>query len=285
MTQASRFERIGILGTGRVARALALGLAPWSARPLMVWGRSTDRVRALGGEAAPDMARLAQTCDVIALAVSDDALDGVAAQLAARWPQNGAGFVFHVSGRSGLSPLEPLAQRGAQTAAIHPVMTFTGDAAAELRRMAGARFAVTAAHPDAAATAHRLVAALGGVAVDVADAQRPLYHAALCHAANHLVTLMAGSMEALERAGVADGAALLAPLVRAALENSLTMGFGALSGPLLRADSATIEGHLAAMERDCPDLLGTYRAMGADTLDRLEKDGKAIAPAMRALLS
>lgn len=284
MTQAPRFDRIGILGTGRVARALALGLAPWSARPLMIWGRSPDRARELGGEALADMARLAQGCDVIALAVSDDALDGVAAQLAARWPENGAGFVFHVSGRSGLLPLEPLARRGARTAAIHPAMTFTGDAAAELRRMAGARFAVTAAHGDATATAHRLVAALGGVAVDVADAQRPLYHAALCHAANHLVTLMAGSMAALERAGIADGAALLAPLVRAALENSLTMGFGALSGPLLRADSATIEGHLAAMARDCPDLLGAYCAMGSATLDRLEQGGKAIPPALRGLL-
>lgn len=284
MTKRLRFHRIGIVGTGRVARALALGLAEWSNLPPLVWGRSRERAGQMGGEAAQSMAQLARACDVIALAVSDDALDGVAAELAAVWPDGGTGFVFHVSGRSGLAPLEALALRGGRTAAIHPAMTFTGDAPAELRRMAGARFAVTAAEPETAAIAHRLVAALGGVAVDVAEAQRPLYHAALCHAANHLVTLMAGSLGALERAGVADGAALLGPLVRAALENSLTMGFGALSGPLLRGDSATIGGHLSALERECPELLGAYRAMGSATLDQLEQRGRDVAPALRAML-
>lgn len=284
MTKAPRFHRIGIVGTGRVARALALGLADWSDLPLLVWGRSREQAEQLGGEAAQNMAQLAEVCDVIALAVSDDALNSVAGELAAVWPEHGAGFVFHVSGRSGLASLEVLALRGAKTAAIHPAMTFTGDPAAELRRMAGARFAVTAAQVETAVIAHRLVAALGGVAVDIAEAQRPLYHAALCHAANHLVTLMAGSMEALANAGVADGAALLAPLVRAALENSLTMGFGALSGPLLRGDSETISGHLTALERDCPGLLGPYRAMGSATLDALEHGGREVAADLRAML-
>ena len=284
MTKTPRFHRIGIVGTGRVARALALGLAEWSDLPLLVWGRARERAEQLGGEAAQSMAQLAQACDVIALAVSDDALNSVAGELAAVWPEHSAGFVFHVSGRSGLAPLEVLALRGAKTAAIHPAMTFTGDPAAELRRMAGARFAVTAAEAETVAIAHRLVAALGGMAVDIAEAQRPLYHAALCHAANHLVTLMAGSMEALARAGVADGSALLAPLVRAALENSLSMGFGALSGPLLRTDTETIGGHLAALKRDCPELLAAYRAMGNATLDRLERGGKEVAPPLRAIL-
>ncbi|NOW48246.1 putative short-subunit dehydrogenase-like oxidoreductase (DUF2520 family) [Novosphingobium sp. SG751A] len=273
MTQTPRFHRIGILGTGRVARALALGLTEWSELPLMVWGRLREHVGRMGGEEAQSVAQLAEDCDVIALAVSDDALNSVTAELAAVWPENGAGFVFHVSGRSGLASLEPLALRGARTAAIHPAMTFTGDAPAELRRMAGARFAVTTAERDAAAIAHRLVAALGGVAVDIAEAQRPLYHAALCHAANHLVTLMAGSMDALAFAGVDDGAALLAPLVRAALDNSLAMGFDALSGPLLRGDGETIGGHITALERDCPEMLPAYRAMARATLDKLERVG------------
>ncbi|MBB3953742.1 Rossmann-like and DUF2520 domain-containing protein [Novosphingobium sediminicola] len=273
MTQTPHFHRIGILGTGRVARALALGLAEWSGLPLMVWGRSRERAGQMGGEAAQSLAQMAEACDVIALAVSDDALSSVTAELAAVWPEDGEGFVFHVSGRSGLAPLEPLALRGAKAAAIHPAMTFTGDAPAELRRMAGARFAVTTAQADTAAIAHRLVAALGGVAVDIAEAQRPLYHAALCHAANHLVTLMAGSMDALVCAGVADGAALLAPLVRAALDNSLAMGFDALSGPLLRGDIETISGHITALERDCPELLPAYRGMAGATLDKLERVG------------
>lgn len=289
MTQKVCLGRIGIWGTGRVGSALAQGLAGNSAGPLTIWGRKAERAQALarqaGGQAAQSPAELAKACDVIALAVADDALEPVAEALAALLPPSAAPFVFHVSGRSGLAPLAPLALRGAQVAAIHPAMTFTGDPAGEVQRMAGARFAITAAQAESAALAHRLVRALGGVAVDVAEAQRPLYHAALCHAANHLVTLMAGSLEALACAGVEDGAALLAPLVRAALENSLAMGLDALSGPLLRGDNQTLAGHMVALERDCPTLRPAYQAMAEATLDALERRGAPPSPAMRQAIA
>jgi predicted short-subunit dehydrogenase-like oxidoreductase (DUF2520 family) len=279
MPESPAFRQIGLVGAGRVASALALGLAPHGARPALVLGRG----QIAGTGAARDAADLLARCDTIGLAVSDDALDGVVADLAAAMGAK-APFVFHVSGRSGVGVLAPLADRGAQTAAIHPVMTFTGDPAAEVARMVGARFAVTGADAASTALARRIVACLGGVAVDVAEAHRALYHAALCHAANHLVTLLAGSSEALARAGVDDPAALLAPLVRAALNNSLDRGFAALSGPLLRGDGRTIANHLAALARDCPDLLPAYRAMALATLDQLDRTGALPDPALRATI-
>jgi predicted short-subunit dehydrogenase-like oxidoreductase (DUF2520 family) len=219
---------------------------------------------------APRLADLARHCDVIAIAVSDDAVASVAADLAATMDGSQAPpFVFHVSGRSGAAILDSLRTAGALTAAIHPAMTFTGDPPAEVRRMAGARFAVTGSTPQAGVIARHIVERLGGIAIDIAEERRPLYHAGLCHASNHLVTLMAGASRALQEAGVADPAALLAPLVRAALENSLERGFAALSGPLLRGDDHTVEGHLDALAAACPDLLPAYRAMALATLDTL----------------
>ncbi|ANI79077.1 hypothetical protein EP837_02682 [Sphingobium sp. EP60837] len=93
---------------------------------------------------------------------------------------------------------------------------------------------------------------LGGVSVDIVEEYRPLSHAALCHGANHLVTLIAGSCEALAAAGVNDPASLLAPLARAALENSLAKGMAGLSGPLLRGDEESIAGHIAALRKGYP---------------------------------
>ena len=187
MVAGVRYRRVGIAGTGRVARALALALAPRSAAPVLLWGRSPGRARdaaaETGGAAAAACAELAEGCDLIIIAVADDAIAPVVADLARGLPPGADPFVCHVSGRSGAALLDPLGERGAAIAAVHPVMTFTGDPGQEVARMAGARFAITAPDREALAEARALVAMLGGVAVEIAEAQRPLYHAALCHAA------------------------------------------------------------------------------------------------------
>lgn len=278
------FQQFGIVGSGRVARAFALGFAPHSATPPLLWGRSSEHVRTavsgIGGAAAQDLSQILARCDAVAIAVSDDALADVVADMAALVPAGHTPFVFHVSGRSGAAVLAPLRASGASTAAIHPAMTFTGDPESEVRRMAGARFAITGSAPDATAWAHETVSLLGGVAVEIAEERRALYHAALCHASNHLVTLIAGASDALSDAGIDDPAALLAPLVRAALENSLAQGFAGLSGPLLRGDHRTIGGHLDALGAFSPDLLPAYRAMARATLDELERRGRDIPAEM-----
>ncbi len=283
------YRQIGIVGTGRVAQALALSLGAHSEAPVMLWGRSPGRLenaveRAGRAAAAERLETLVGACDLIGIAVSDDALAPLAAAMVAAVPAGRAPFIFHVSGRSGAALLEPLRGLGALTAAIHPVMTFTGDPPTEVERMAGARFAVTGSSAAAKSVARDVVRRLGGVAVDIAEAHRPLYHAALCHAANHLVTLLEGSFEALRSAGVDEPAGLLAPLVRAALENSLANGFAALSGPLLRGDEESIAGHLDALGEGAPQVLPPYRAMALATLDAMERSGMRVAPAMRARL-
>ena len=77
----------------------------------------------------------------------------------------------------------------------------------------------------------------------VPEAQRALYHVALAHGANHLVTLVSQSMELLRQAGSDDPASVLRPLLTAALENSLSYGDAALTGPIVRGD---------LRDRDCP---------------------------------
>lgn len=289
MADAQPYRQIGIAGTGRVAGAIGLALAGHSVNPLQVWGRDPAKATALAGSigrahATTHLASIGEACDLIVLAVSDDALQPSIHDLAAVASAESS-FIFHVSGRSGAAILEPLHVKGWRTAAVHPAMTFTGDPQAEVRQMIGARFAVTGSTLRAGAEARAIVAFLGGVPVDISEAHRPLYHAALCHGANHLVTLIAGAVDALSAAGVDDPAALLAPLVRAALENGLGKGMAGMSGPLLRGDAATIGGHVSALRRDCPALLPPYRAMALATLDALEQaNGSAPSGACRSLL-
>ncbi|WP_339709685.1 DUF2520 domain-containing protein [uncultured Sphingosinicella sp.] len=267
--------RVGIVGTGRVARALALGLGVRSSATPMMWGRTPAHLPEGGGVlAVRSLEEVAEQCDVIAIAVSDDALLQVVDAFAGAQFRPGA-LAFHVSGGSGTAILEPLRIRGVRTAAVHPVMTFTGNADIEVQRMAGACFAITAPDGDTMRQARTIVKALGGIAVEIAEDRRTLYHAALSHAANHLVTLLAGATRALHAAGIEHPESLVAPLVRASLENSIAKGFDALSGPLLRGDVNMVRGHLAALANDCPEVLPAYRAMALSTIDELERRNKA----------
>jgi predicted short-subunit dehydrogenase-like oxidoreductase (DUF2520 family) len=268
------YRQIGIIGTGRVASAIGTALARHCDDPLVVWGRDGGNASAAAAaigraRTAPAIEEMARICDLLILAVSDDALEACVGALAAAGAP-ASGFVCHMSGKSGAALLHPLEVQGWRTAAIHPAMTFTGNPQAEIRQMSGAHFVVTCGSQEALDEARLIVAMLGGVAVSIAEAHRPLYHAALCHGANHLVTLITGACEALGRAGAEDPAGLLAPLARAAMENALSRGIAGLSGPLLRGDAGTIEGHIAALDADCPSLAPAYRAMGLATLDALE---------------
>ena len=290
MYPAPSYRRIGIVGSGRVAQAMAWALHPRSSDPLLVWGRDPERRDRLvasvdRARAAPDLQSIGSACDCILIAVADDAIPDLVDRLSGYIPHAATPFILHMSGRSGAGILAPLEQQGALTAAVHPAMTFTGAAAQEVARMVGARFVITAATPMATLASERLVGLLGGIPEHVEEAKRALYHAALCHAANHLVTLVAGSCDALRTAGVADPASLLAPLVRAALDNVLDRGMAGLSGPLLRGDEGSIHRHLSAIAVDSPQLLPPYRAMATATLDALEGGGATIPTGLRRILA
>jgi predicted short-subunit dehydrogenase-like oxidoreductase (DUF2520 family) len=240
---------VAVIGAGRVGAVLAAALR-----------RAGHRIVAAAGSRAaellPDVplltpAEVARTgADLLLLAVPDDVLTVVAAGLA----PTGGQAVAHTSGAHGLDV--PHA-----TLALHPAMTFTGTAA-DLDRLPGVAWGVTARDRALAA---RLVADLGGVPEWIGDDARPLYHAALAHGANHLVTLVNEAADLLRAAGVADPATVLRPLLTAALDNALRLGDAALTGPVSRADTGTVARHLAVLP---PASRPAYRTLAHRTAER-----------------
>ena len=112
------------------------------------------------------------------------------------------------------------------------------------------------------------------------EADRTLYHAALAHGANHIVTLVAQSMDLLRQAGANDPAAVLRPLLGAALTNALDFGDAALTGPVARGDVTTIRAHVDAFaEAGTPAATrDAYSSLARATAARAEADGR-LAPA------
>jgi len=208
------------------------------------------------------------------LTVPDDMVANVSSMLAASGAIRPGQFLVHTSGRHGLAVLADATAVGARPMAIHPAMTFTGTAV-DFDRLAGCAFGVTAG-PDERVVAQSLVADLGGHAMWIAEEHRTLYHAGLAHGANHLVTLLSEAMEMLTAAGVEDPAATLRPLLAAAVENALTLGDFALTGPIVRGDANTVRDHLADLAANAPHTLPSYVAMARATLSRVVTDGRVL---------
>jgi predicted short-subunit dehydrogenase-like oxidoreductase (DUF2520 family) len=202
-------------------------------------------------------------------------LSNVVTMLAAAGAIREGQYVAHTSGRHGLSVLQPAADVGAHVLALHPAMTFTGTAL-DLPRLPGCSFGVTADEPATVELAETLVADLGGQLVRVPEEKRTLYHAGLAHGANHLVTLVSQAMELLRESGATDPAATLRPLLTAALDNALTMGDDALTGPIVRGDVETVRSHLDAISRTQPGTLPSYVAMARATANTAVLDGRLL---------
>jgi predicted short-subunit dehydrogenase-like oxidoreductase (DUF2520 family) len=77
---------------------------------------------------------------------------------------------------------------------------------------------------------------------------------------------------------------VLAPLLRAALENTLRLGDNALTGPVARGDAGTIARHIAVLGETSPDSLAAYRVLARRTADRAIASGRLRAVEAEALL-
>lgn len=282
---------VGLVSAGRVGTAIGAALERRGhvvAAAVARSGRSRDLVaRHLPEARITDPVAVAGAAELLILAVPDSALPGVVAELASARAFRPGHIVVHVAGAVGTDVLRPAADAGAVVVAAHPAMTFTGGDS-DVDRMEGCSWALTSPDEVGLVVGQMLVMETGGLPVTVAESHRALYHAALAHGANHLVTLVNDAAEALAASfsvrpgggvegdpdGVlgSDAEALarraLAPLLHAALDNALSSGDTALTGPVMRGDAVTVSRHLDALEDVGGGIVAGYRALALRTADR-----------------
>lgn len=274
---------VGVVGAGRVGAVLAAALRDAGHPVAAVAGESAaSRTRIetlLPGVRIDKPTAVAKACDLLLLTVPDDSLDNVVRMLVASGAIRSGQYVVHTSGRHGLDVLEPATSVGARGVALHPAMTFTGTDV-DLGRLAGCVYGVSAGVAERP-LAEALVSELHGSMVWIAPDHRALYHAALAHGANHLVTLVSQAMEMLRQAGSTDPASTLRPLLGAALDNALAYGDAALTGPIVRGDVETVREHLRTMAAAArtegglaASTVESYVAMARATADHAVSDGR-----------
>lgn len=268
--------RVGVVGAGRVGAVLGAALAAAGHRVVAVSAvseASLERAATL----LPDVPvhpveEVVAAADLVLLAVPDDALTDLVAGLATTKVWRSGQIAAHTSGAHGLAPFAPAVDQGVIPLALHPAMTFTGTSL-DLARLHEACFGITTPEP-LRAVAEALVMEMGGEPVWVPEASRPLYHAALAHGSNHLVTLVAQTREILAEAGVEHGERLLRPLLQASLDNALASGDSALTGPVARGDAGTVATHLRVLDALAPDIRPAYAAHATATARRALRTGR-----------
>jgi predicted short-subunit dehydrogenase-like oxidoreductase (DUF2520 family) len=270
--------RVGVVGAGRVGAVLAAALRAAGHDVVAVAGESAaSRTRIetlLPGVRVDKPSAVARACDLLLLTVPDDMLGNVVAMLSASGAIRPGQRLVHTSGKHGLAVLQPAADLGAEVLALHPAMTFTGTDV-DLARLPGCVYGVTATEATEQ-LARDLVADLGGSIVWVAEEHRTLYHAGLAHGANHLVTRVTQAMDLLRASGAEDPAGTLRPLLTAALDNALSYGGAALTGPIVRGDVETVRAHLADIAVSAPETLESYVVMARATANRAVLDGRLL---------
>jgi predicted short-subunit dehydrogenase-like oxidoreductase (DUF2520 family) len=222
--------RVAIVGAGRLGTAIATALR----------GNHDFELTGPLGRGAD-----AAGSDVALLCVPDREISTAAASLT-------AGLVAgHCSGATGLEPLAPH-----DSFSLHPLMTVSAAGA----DFAGATAAIDASSSRALEIARSIAEALQMNSLHVRPEDRVAYHAAASIASNFLITLEAAAERLAATAGV--GREALAPLVRASVENWVTLGpERALTGPVARGDEATVSRQRDAVAQRTPELTPLFDAL------------------------
>ncbi|WP_308286200.1 Rossmann-like and DUF2520 domain-containing protein [Actinomycetospora soli] len=273
---------VGVVSAGRVGSVMGAALA--AAGHTVVAASAVSRASRARAEALlpgaeilpPD--EVVRNADLAVLAVPDDVLPGLVRGLAAAGCLRPGQILVHTCGSHGVGVLGPAAEHDVLPIALHPAMTITGRPE-DVTRLAGACIGVTASDTpteDAEAAwlvGEALVVEIGAEPVRIPEAMRPLYHAALAHGANHLVTLVREAADLLRDAGIEPAERVLAPLLSAALDNALRLGDRALTGPVARGDAGTVATHLRHLDARAPESAELYRALARRTAERAHAGG------------
>jgi predicted short-subunit dehydrogenase-like oxidoreductase (DUF2520 family) len=278
--------KVGIISAGRVGTALGVALER-AEHVVVACSAISHASRQRAARRLPDTPvdspqEVAAAAELLLLAVPDSELAGLVSGLAATSAVRPGAIVVHTSGANGIGILAPLTELGCIPLAIHPAMTFTGSDE-DISRLPDTCFGITAADDVGYAIGQSLVLEMGGEPFCVREEARVLYHAALAHAGNHIVAVLADALDAL-RAALGGGGLLgqqtvdeqpgglaeriVGPLARAALENTLQRGQAALTGPVARGDAAAVADHLRALEQVDPELAQAYRVNALRTAQR-----------------
>lgn len=256
----SRYFNIGIVGSGKVARTLALAfenaghkvLACYSAHPVHA-RKLSEMLYNCTVLQEPDFSDL--PLHLVLLMVSDDALlylpndITVQAQTA-------------VAHTSGAVHMDVLINCSDKVGIVYPVQSFSTGRKIHLQKVP---FCIEASHPEVETILFTLARSISEEVYYLSSAQRKDVHIAAVFANNFVNHMLAQAWDYMHLHDLNTDIlhALIQETISKALDKDPRLS---QTGPAFRGDSATIEAHLSRLEA-LPDVQHLYRSVSASIQD------------------
>jgi predicted short-subunit dehydrogenase-like oxidoreductase (DUF2520 family) len=259
-----RESTVAIAGPGRLGQAIGRLLLGAGVPVEFVAGRQLARARKAvrfigGGKALSLKDRQLAGAGAILITTSDAAIGPVARRLANFRRDWSGQVVLHTCGSLPASILDPFKKRGAAAGSLHPYQTVPSPSAG-VRNLRGCFWAVEG-DSQAVAVARRWVKAFGGKSFTIAPEAKALYHLSAFLVCPTVVTLMDCSERLLLEAGVPKSIIrrMLGMFVSETVNNFVEFGGRkSLTGPAVRGDWATLQRHIAELQRFAPEVIPAY---------------------------
>jgi predicted short-subunit dehydrogenase-like oxidoreductase (DUF2520 family) len=270
--------RITIIGAGRMGQGLGLALKRRGYKVVLVNRGPRDVIAPLVLHQG-SRAEATAGAELVLIATPDDAINQVAADLAAERAISRDQVVLHLSGLLDRNALLPLEESGAGCGSFHPLQSVAEPGTAA-ERLKGAYVGIEG-DERALIAAERLANTLRMVPVRIPAEAKPAYHAGAAFVANYTIALVGVAERLARSAGVSPeiAAHIYLPLLGGAVANLTSLGPAAsLTGAVRRGDVQTIQSHLEALS---PEDRKLYRTVGRAAVALAREAGLSDAAAKR----
>ncbi|MFZ0625568.1 MAG: DUF2520 domain-containing protein [Acidimicrobiia bacterium] len=258
-----RILKIVVIGPGRAGGSLAL--AARRSNHEIVGVLSRGAVGRFGPALSWDVP--IPECDLLLIAVRDDAIAGVAERIAPLCAN--VRVAAHVSGFTPVTALEPLSMHDVAIGGFHPLQTLP-DPERGAAALPGSYVGVGGDGP-ATTLLVEFAGTLGLRPFLLADGARPAYHAAAAAASNFVITSLATAGELFESAEIDPSVAR--PLVERAVANFFeSWPEVPLTGPIARGDIETVRGHLESANAVSQQVGRSFRLLSEATANLAGRD-------------
>lgn len=169
-------------------------------------------------------------------------------------------IICHCSGALSSDSFSGIESTNASCCSVHPMLPFSNKFSS-YEQLEHAFFTVEG-QDYAVSVVTELLTTLGNEVCRIKADVKPKYHAAASILSNHVISVLDTGYRLLEECGFSreEAVAATAALIRGNVENVIAQGCtDALTGPIERGDTATVQKHLACLDDDTKML---YRILG-----------------------
>ena len=282
-------ERVFILGAGQVGVGLFRAFRAAHVEVVGLHSRRPSPVATSSGHLPSSIG----DANTIIVAVRDNQIDDAFAELVDATSTSGrrrlasGTVILHTSGGAEPELQSRLRDMGLGGGTFHPLVPFANpERAPELLRKG---WIGIDGDDSARATSRRLAGQIGARTLEIPPGMKSIYHAAAVISSNFPVVLEAVASNLMISLGIPERSAHQAvhSLMEAAISNTADKDpEAALTGPVIRGDVDTVQGHLQALRYN-PEARALYRRLSFAALEianRRGTDPEQLAEIQRLLL-